>query len=1094
MAKLDYYGLVSIIDSYFDKYYGKETPYNIERFSTIQSFIFESYKLLKSKFVFSSDLRNTYLNCINSLMLKLQLIENTRLNRYEVSAADSNSIISLVIQLYNKYIDRNFNSELPESERKSGYNDNYRQKIYVGATLVPTFDNDSRTAGIVPEKTENYILIDGTDKTSSSGVSFKFYFDNKLSTSITPSYSVEQLKEKEIPVSTIHNKGVSDLVFEQSYKNEDEKKYYTYVLFQNGFIVDTYNEYENPIGNCFDAISALYTDFLQTSANSGNNSYINIETFLKNYFYKTLLEKYRTNLINDDETKIRTYDLNPQNKFSPIPYIYEKLNGRGGLINTTSTNGYGKVFSNDSQNYTAYNFTSSYYDNSSGAIVFNIPKEKIDSSLRLLKKYNTYSGFLSDISSKYNSYNTLFDFPHLHQTDDEIEIKNDSNYLKEASEFINKNTDALKSDFLASNFFAVKPYFKPSNNTRDNNFTDFYKKNYKNIQKDFFYDNDYNTKIDVKFDTVRFTDKNYTTVDFSNGNDYIQDCLSVYIYTDINYENNVNLYDGVLYIKKLTQKLSDNDITKPISSNNVSRNYILEPNEFTTVLDDRDFEVVHYNTAEFNNYNGTISNTQILDGNIAKVEYPKYKKTTLRKSDGKYLLDCTDFSEYNDINTIEQIRVINLSELINYNSGRYLFNVIGQKASYLTISSAELKIETNKLSDYDISYFSDNKIHINTQSLYDEQKKTITLYNTEQESFTISNGNIKSSYSSDFLGNIKNIVINDELYTNSAKITEAFRDGTKDEYAISFASNSITNSNNYFITKYLVLEPGLATKNILQEGQEITVEILDYVQSDSNTNKKHLEQCLYDSTGQKTDYVYFKAESKHIDIGSFDFNIILSKIKPDLSRRNSKDIFIDKMSLGMLDFDFGNITLVEILNFILDSLDFVYYFPGSINNFDLKENSWYNINQNNVFKYTVAPKLLNKIIQTPEIAEKNKNNAKEFDDINFEIISRFLADFSTKGRASLKYNKDFDNVVLQNVIINPAAKAGTSYEEYLGRIGDVTLDNIGAILQNIIENKKADKTEKQEKTKGKNIDKKINTNTINSVEFGGLSLTPKQQS
>lgn len=1105
----DYYGLITIIDYYFDKYYNKEsnpiTPYKIERYSTIQSFIFDAYKLLKSNQVVNSSLVELYINCITDLEKKILRIENTRLNKFEVLEANSSSIINLVIQLYNKYINRKFDSQLPASEQKSGYGNNYRQKIYIGAKLSEknaiNFDDVNKTSLIDGNIVSDYIVIDGTDDSTESGVSFNFYFNNNSNNRYTCN-TLERLKEVNIPTTNTNETAtggtVGDLIFEQSFKDLENKKYFTYVVFQNGLVVDTYNEYENPIGICYDALVALKKDFIIAKQNN-KYSFISIEEYLKNYFYKTLLEKYRTNLINDEATKVKSYDLNPQNKFKAIPYIYEKLNGRGGLINTTTTNGYGSIFTKNSMGYVGYSFTSSYYDHNAKSLVLNIPIGMVDDNLKRISKYKTYNNFLSHLSNRYYSAKTRLPFEYINNN----ENKNDTDYLKNSAIFINNNINDLKSDFLVENFFAIKTYFQPKQKNKDLKFIDFYRKNYKLFQKDYFYNKDYKTEIDFKFGTVNFTDKEFTNIDFTNNsNSYSQECLSIYIPINTESVENINLYSGILYVKKLTQTLADNDVSRPVISNIISRNHELEPNEFITALDDRDFEVIHQNSAEFGNYNGNIVNTRVLaDGNITKVNSPAYKKTTLKKQNGEILLDCTDFSEFNDINTITQVRLINLSDLLNYNSNRYLFNVKNKKESYTSISNSTIKLDITKYSNYNISYFADNIIHLNTETV-SGRENLINLKNNDFETFSISENKIKITYNSEKLGTINNIIINDELYINDAEIKPAYRKGISDEYSIKFRTvNNASDEIKYYTTNYLVLEENIVTKNILSDGQEILVEILDFIQSNS-VNKKQLEQCIYNNDGSKTQYIYHKRQKLYIPLENKE--LIIEANKPDFEPKELKkcNLYHNDEKTKFIYFNESEFKKNFILKFIPrfepGKFNYFYFIPTfqrkkfvfvyENKTFNVYMMDYKNLNLDFIIKYNDKEFIRNaELAKKFDFAEKFNSNIEST--IEFEKV---ISEFNKATKIKIEEYKDGISGTTEAVSISNISRGNISIFPYEKRVDKYKIiDNIGIQYETIGRTtKERDVATVNNKIEEKTVSFKEETGI--SENFDGLTLTPKQ--
>lgn len=99
-----------------------------------------------------------------------------------------------------------------------------------------------------------------------------------------------------------------------------------YITIDDNISVDSNNEYSDKYSLFFSLIDAIYN-----SLNSGTQDYL--DNYIKEYFYKTVLNKYYTKDISDNEfSKLELGEM-----LKALPKTYEKLDGDAGLINYSNT-------------------------------------------------------------------------------------------------------------------------------------------------------------------------------------------------------------------------------------------------------------------------------------------------------------------------------------------------------------------------------------------------------------------------------------------------------------------------------------------------------------------------------------------------------------------------------------------------------------------------------------------------------------------------------------------------------------------------------------------------------------------------------------
>lgn len=825
--------IISVIDRHFDEYYIKTganekfTPYENEENTTLLSFFKKIYSLLKSGSIFEDELlKLTYKECAEDVIKTIKYIKNSKIYKFKIipdSSKGSNSraygLLDCIYTLHKKYTCRNYNKDLDEDEKKLGYEDLYNESIFISKKLIPTY-NGNKEGSVEFEIKNNPYLI----KINKDG---SFVIWNEGEKKEFEDY--QNFKDEILKMSS--DSSLLNFYTTDRLNNDEEANttYYITFAFENGFTVDSNNEYEQDGGFLLELFQQVYKS-IETNENV-------LEEYLKKYFYKILVEKYRTKNIIDKETNLKTSDLSATNNYFVFPKVYETLAGKGGKIGNANIIDYDY---NDNS-YIKLPFEKSILHND-GVIDFYINKVFLTGSLKLLSKYDKID-FDNDINTKsflYEAYKKNKNTIQLHNSSyinyfdnvDDLgrmgveEYGKDLN--KQNAKYIKLYADKLKKEILKQIFFAVTPKFNPNLK-----FGEFFKNNVTKIQKEYFYsENQDEIDIDV------FFEKKY---------------MVLKIKTKVKPNLDINFGNGVLTIRKTQQKFYDNIVSNLSQTETTTKNSNFKSNEFSSLMDDREISVVAtsdtiISLTEFGYSNVDYDNTKtfFINGN-----FPEFKKTTFYKKNNELWLDCTNFSNYYDLNSISQIRIL----LTNKNTNRFLFNVdrVVIEKNLKKIKKLEIDIKTEK--ELCISYIYDEKLNISNELFGNYKEEELVFKNSSFEFIEIEKESTDDySFNFYFEEPSESYIFGDEINFNST-------DGIVEEHKLiingNFLDEFVCNEK-----RYLVLKNNHYTNNKLTFNNEIDCQILDVVLNKGNPKRKELGQFVYNSDFNNTPELYKKEKEK----------------------------------------------------------------------------------------------------------------------------------------------------------------------------------------------------------------------------------------
>lgn len=150
-----------------------------------------------------------------------------------------------------------------------------------------------------------------------------------------------------------------------------------YFAFENGFVVDNNNEYENPNGKIYE----LFEHIKKSLYDKNSDALIG---YLKNYLYTGVVSRYREKKIEDKETSVHSEELNVGKDANVIPYVYEKLNGKGGKIGSLKTINFGTNKVSEETEYQRLIFDEAYYNVNTNKIEIYINKNYLNDNLKNL--------------------------------------------------------------------------------------------------------------------------------------------------------------------------------------------------------------------------------------------------------------------------------------------------------------------------------------------------------------------------------------------------------------------------------------------------------------------------------------------------------------------------------------------------------------------------------------------------------------------------------------------------------------------------------------------------------------------------------------
>lgn len=308
---------------------------------------------------------------------------------------------------------------------------------------------------------------------------------------------------------------------------------------------------KNKLINSSDKFIFLLDKIEKTLAENGNEKINYFDKELKKYFYEELLERYRTvNIDEDFKVNIRYGKRSKKNMDQIIPALYNRLNGKAGILNNPRIIENSRVWTQQKEDKPIECiFTDSEFftDKDSGCYLFTVKIEKKNLP-KYMKKY------LNNLVT--NNFEEMFNA-----------------YLEQ---------DIL--GFLKQNIF------------------NFCKVNFSNNFN--FKKEDGSDRINDKYFklTKKISSKNLIVQSMKENNKYILVTFVVDVgVTETQAE--INLGNGTVYVNNLIHKLGDNIVSNPVTSDVVIRDSFYRSKQFVSVMDDRSFSLISNTKNSSNNNN-----------------------------------------------------------------------------------------------------------------------------------------------------------------------------------------------------------------------------------------------------------------------------------------------------------------------------------------------------------------------------------------------------------------------------------------------------------------------------------------------------------
>lgn len=394
------YGILNIIDYHFDG--NKPTPYDLDNNESAS---------LNSFFINAWDFFDDY--------LKNSIKNNKRLYCYYLSSIDcENFIYALSRYKPRKCILKN-NSKEEFKERLT--------ELFNFYTSRNSFSSSQKT------------YISDIDKKPN------FYNDSYK----VKIYLIKNGKEQEVFQSNIEEYFKDYFTSKDDINNKEKENYFEYVI-ENDFDIDSFGDVTNGISILFElfdsirktCISYLNIDSKDEAGNSENfkRSFNYYEEYFKLYFYKVLVEKYRTKNIEDSLLQeLRYTDPGYENV---IEKIYAKMNGKNGNLGSPNIVSVSKETKfNGKFNSLKIPFYKSNFSKN-GKISFYIEKRHLPNSFKTIKNYKSLKDYFD------RTFN------------EKVEQYSYENISKEEfQEYYEKNKSEIINNKIKELIYSVKPSF-----------------------------------------------------------------------------------------------------------------------------------------------------------------------------------------------------------------------------------------------------------------------------------------------------------------------------------------------------------------------------------------------------------------------------------------------------------------------------------------------------------------------------------------------------------------------------------------------------------------------------------------------------------
>ena len=682
--------------------------------------------------------------------------------------------------------------------------------------------------------------------------------------------------------------------------------YFEYVV-ENDFDIDSFGDVTNGISvffELFDSIRKTCISYLGLNSEDEKGEPDNFrenfnyyEEYFKLYFYKVLTEKYRTKNIEDTLLQELKYTDPGYEKI--IEKIYAKMNGKNGNLGSPNMTVVSKETRfNGKFNSLKIPFYKSNFSKG-GVLSFYAEKRHLPKTFNTIKNYDSLKDYFEKISNekiqqyvyddisreelqKYYeenkteiinekikeliysvkpNFNFTFDNYELKTKyeDKKAEIYKNSHKNFEVKEFNNSNAIEFGREFTGkkvrdyAKISIINPYIKDLENPENIDLGSGYLniQQFEPIAKDNFVTNFNSSLFEFDKAKTRIIDSNRIKKE-NLENEYTYDLSKT---EDLRLldkvtlgHNNVDKISKSFIVKTEDLEEIPEDIPENGIENSKDKKIAVRHKyeDFITTLEDKEITISHLSKVslgfakDLEWCTGYEKNGYIEE----KKEIPNYKKTNIYiGEDDSYLLDVSDFANYNNVESIKQI------ELIDYKTGK-LYSFI----------SGGIKEQTY-LDEYACIEFDNDNPYIDNSVLYNYIVGKIENHSLEVDSVETNSIKIKIPKNdlktfafgemivlgSDVDANVSNIIEDNDDYL---LLTLNLKSGTVVEKLRVITKKSIILKNTDNIKKYL---------ESLKKDEQRNVYISSFTQREGNADIDYISDIRY----MNNDYV---GEEFEIDV------------------------------------------------------------------------------------------------------------------------------------------------------------------------------------------------------------------------------------
>lgn len=672
-------------------------------------------------------------------------------------------------------------------------------------------------------------------------------------------------------------------------KKITEVKKTFYFFLSPEYYVDSNSNFVDDRSIIYELFSTVNNTFDSYSKNGSN--FVNYyEEYFKQYFYKILLEKYRTKEIEEEFLKYLEFDLG---YFKGMPDLHMKMNGKSSMGSFSLLKSYddGHKFKGIENETLTYNqqirdglkipFSRSEYEN--GFLTFYIEINKLPKGFGLIKYYKSIEDYLIFVKNFYLKLRN--------KTRKDVEFDEEKQEFKTTlktiystqAEYIDEYLASIANRKLREMLYAVRPNFNirleedraanEFDNSKINNLLKYC--NGKDFDVGDIIENETTIIYALSFFQDSKSKINYAKLTVSNklikdfeadkkltlGGGYLNIQQKTSFETDnlmSEYSHDKTLDDYVTVngkkyeITNLGTYNEAKEAIKNISENSELRKEMNDSLDFTSIMDDSEITIVHKVENDIG-YKETKIDDDVVeqewvygrlgeDGTIEE-EYkiPNWKKSTIycnynsETEKWNYSINFQNMLPYDAPETITQIKII------DYSTGeKYTFPVKGVEKRVLM--QEDNLLELDNLFEFDKEYIANENLYLFIRDGLNSGNFKISKNSYGVNELVIQN---ETANYTKVVGDT--LVVGSEYETQLGILTVK-EDGVDGYYLVLNPKddNSSTNLvyNTKFITKKrLVLKPYSDVEeylNSIPKGGKKTVYIDSFIQAESAARASNL--------------------------------------------------------------------------------------------------------------------------------------------------------------------------------------------------------------------------------------------------------------